>query len=219
MRSNIFIKFLSYFYPITTKVRTEQNGLLELTYSRGRKLLDSANANYSYGSLQRILKFGLSKVDLSKVETILLLGLGGGSVIQTLRNDVGSAGKITAVEIDKTVIDIAVNEFGLKDDPNLEIVHKDANEYVKNNSKKFDLLIVDIYIDAIVPDVFYSEQFWNNAIQLMTKNGCFIFNAGISNENCEQQLSTLLPFLNGSCKIERFNTVENTNTVVVGKKA
>ncbi|MBK7818080.1 MAG: hypothetical protein IPJ60_11450 [Sphingobacteriaceae bacterium] len=136
MRFDIITKLLSYFYPITTKIRTEKNGIVELTYSNGRKILDSSNANYSYGSLQRILKFGLEKIEFTKVNDVLLLGLGGGSVIHTLRNDFGFTGKITAVEIDKTIIDIAMNEFELMLDANLETIHTDATEYVKITPKK-----------------------------------------------------------------------------------
>ena len=77
-------KILSYFYPITQKIETFQNGIVEITYYNGKKMLNSAHANYSYDSLQLILKYGLTKVDLKQVNAILLLGLGGGSVIQTL---------------------------------------------------------------------------------------------------------------------------------------
>lgn len=218
MRFDIITKLLSYFYPITTKIRTEKNGIVELTYSNGRKILDSSNANYSYGSLQRILKFGLEKIEFTKVNDVLLLNLGNNSVIHTLRNDFGFTGKITAVEIDKTIIDIAMNEFELMLDANLETIHTDATEYVKNNAKKSDLLIVDIYIDAIVPSDFYTTQFWNNALQLINKNGYFIFNACIFNENSEKQMSDLLNYLRTSNSIQLFNKVEGTNTLIVGTK-
>ena len=50
--------FLSYLIPIPfKKIPTEKNGILRLEYFYGRKLLMSTNANYSYGSLERILKF------------------------------------------------------------------------------------------------------------------------------------------------------------------
>ena len=78
-------KFLSYIWPITHRFSSEINGPLEVTYINGKKVLDTKNANYSYGSLQKILKFGLTKIDLKSVENILILGMGAGSVIQSLR--------------------------------------------------------------------------------------------------------------------------------------
>lgn len=57
-----------------------------MTYVNGKKVLDTENANYSYGSLQKILEIGLTKVNLKNVENLLLLGMGGGSIIHSLRN-------------------------------------------------------------------------------------------------------------------------------------
>ncbi len=51
------------------------------------KVLSSSHANYSYGALQRVLEYGLKQIDMRDVKNILLLGLGGGSVIETLRRD------------------------------------------------------------------------------------------------------------------------------------
>ncbi|MCB0455711.1 MAG: spermine synthase, partial [Aequorivita sp.] len=79
-------KFFSYIWPTTRRFPSKINGTLEITYMNGKKVLDTENANYSYGSLQKILEIGLTKVELNAVENILLLGMGGGSVIHSLRN-------------------------------------------------------------------------------------------------------------------------------------
>lgn len=122
--------------------------------------MDSANANYSYGSQQRILNFAFKKIDFSRVSNVLLLGLGGGSVVASLRKDFNYSGKISAVEFDNKIIDIALHEFGMDQDKNLEIVNADALEYVKIGDQMFNLIIVDLYIDNIVPAIFYSISFW-----------------------------------------------------------
>jgi spermidine synthase len=211
-------KLISYIFPLTTKIRTENNGIVELTMSNGRMILDSANANYSYGSLQRILKFGLKKIDLTKVENVLVFGLGGGSVVETLRKDFDFNGKITAIELDKKIIEIALSKFGLDQDKNLEIIHANALDFAKSKDQTYDLVIVDLYIDNIVPAVFYSLNFWKDVKELVNKNTYFIFNACIFNENSERQMSELLDYLKQSSSIERFDKVENTNTVIIGKK-
>ena len=110
---NRLLKLFSYFYPLIRKIPSEHSGALEISVWQGHKTLNSANANYSYGSLQRILTFALSQVDFSGVGNVLLLGLGGGSVIPTLRATHGFQGPITAVDIDAAVIRIAQDEFGI----------------------------------------------------------------------------------------------------------
>ena len=124
---------------------------MEITWYNGKKQLNTENANYSYGSLQRILKFGLKKIDLKKVNSILLLGLGGGSVIETLRIDFHYLKPIVAIDIDPVIIDIAKNEFNLKEDENLQIICEDALKFMQSNTHEFDLIIIDLFIDIQVP--------------------------------------------------------------------
>jgi spermidine synthase len=130
------LKLISFFVPVTRKVRSEPNGDLELTLIDGKKLLDTSQTNYSYGSLQRVLDFALRKIDLSDVKNVLLLGLGGGSVIKSLRHVFHYESGIVAVEIDPVIIQIATEEFGVIADDRTEIVCADAFEYVTGNAKK-----------------------------------------------------------------------------------
>ncbi len=218
MRVAVFMKsLLSYILPITQKIQSEYNGVVELTWINGKKLLDSRNSNYSYGSLQRILKFGLTQINTQKITNVLLLGLGGGSVIKTLRNDFNFSHKITAVEIDKVVIDLAQQEFNIKPNKNLEISHMDAAQYVQQSQGKFDLIIVDLFIDNNVPDIFYSNLFWKNIIRLIPENGYVIFNASVSKPE-NDSLANVIGFIKNSFLLKEHNLVEGTNTVIIGQK-
>ncbi len=104
------IRLLSYIYPITKKVESKYSGTLEITWHNGKKHLNTINANYSYGSLQKILKFGLQNIDVSNCKKILILGLGAGSVIDTLIKDFKYKNHITALDIDPVIIEIAKAE-------------------------------------------------------------------------------------------------------------
>jgi len=152
-------QLLSYIYPVTKTIESKYSGKLEITWYNGKKHLNSENANYSYGSLQRILKYGLEKTELGNVNSILVLGMGGGSVIKTLRTDFNYNNTIEAVELDPVIIDIAKSEFGIIEDQHLKIHCADAFTFVKTNTTTFDLIIVDLYIDLSVPDKFLSTEF------------------------------------------------------------
>jgi spermidine synthase len=53
----MFKKLFSYFIPINVfKQKSNISQMLEVTWADGELVLDSKNTNYSYGSLQRILK-------------------------------------------------------------------------------------------------------------------------------------------------------------------
>jgi spermidine synthase len=210
----IILKLISFFVPVTRKVRSQHSGDLELTLFEGKKLLDTANANYSYGSLQRVLEFGLRKVDLSDVKNILVLGLGGGSVIKSLREVFNYRLGIVAVEIDPSMIEIADKEFGITAGYQTEIVCSDAYEYVVKNSSKFDLIIIDLFIDIKVPEKFVSMEFWNSVKTKVRYNGSIIFNSIDVNNKTFEQIKSQLRW---EFVIREYENVEKTNHLLIAK--
>lgn len=210
-------KLLSYFYPITKKVHSDFSGTLEITWYNGKKHLDTKNANYSYGSLQRILKFGLEKINLKQVNSVLLLGLGGGSVIQTLRNDFSYSKPITAVDIDPVVIDIARNEFNLKEDSNLKIICEDALLFMQSNKIAYDLIIIDLFIDTDVPTAFLAIPFWKQVIAASTSNGAILFNASLQKTKNKALVDVIELLKSHKYHTGVFEKVNNTNTLILSK--
>jgi len=209
-------KILSHVWPFTKKIKSKINGTLEITWIDGKKVLDSENANYSYGALQRVLDFGLSKVSLHHARTILILGLGGGCVIESLRNRFNYQNNITAVELDDAIINIASQEFNIQNSNRTTIIHQDALQYVQNCDKKFDLIIVDIFIDQKVPEAFYEKPFWSKTIALVSTNGNILFNAGILLTD-DQKIKKLQSDFESQMQFTQYNGVEGVNTLIVGE--
>lgn len=209
-------KLLSYVWPQTQKVVSEYNGTLEITFINGKKVLDSKNANYSYGSLQEILEIGVSKVDLNKVDTVLLLGLGGGSLIGSLRTKFNFEKEITAVELDAEIIKIAKTEFLIDTDNCLKIVNNDAFNFVENAKEVYDLIVIDLFIDQKVPQQFYSEPFCNHIYNRMSLKGQMVFNLGMTED--EEMDKVVRYFKKRNCNIAQYNKVLKTNTLLVASK-
>lgn len=83
-------------------------------------------------------------VQRQPVKNMLLLGLGGGTVLQLLQRW-GVTPTCLAVEIDPTMTS-TVKQHGWLDYPGLTIVHADARQFIQNgNLRKFDTVIVDLY--------------------------------------------------------------------------
>ncbi|WP_405574905.1 spermidine synthase [Winogradskyella sp. Asnod2-B02-A] len=208
-------RILSYIYPVTKKITSKYSGELEITWYNGKKHLNSQNANYSYGSLQRILKFGLEKIELSKINSILVLGMGGGSVIKTLRNDCNYTNTIEAVELDPVIIEIAKTEFDISENKQLKIHCTDAYLFAEKNHKQFDLIIIDLYIDLSVPDKFLSTTFWNYILSSKSSKGSILFNASVKDSN-QEKIKTIIDYLKSKVfKVTVYNKVNNTNTVII----
>ena len=207
-------KIFSYIYPVTKKIRSEFSGELEITWYNGKKHLDSKNANYSYGSLQRILKIGLEKIDLTSTKKVLILGMGGGSVIKTLQDDFNYQKHITAVDIDPVIIKIAKEEFDIVESENLKIICEDAQLFMQLNSQKFDLIIIDLYIDTKVPSPFLEIPFWQ---QISNAGATILCNASL--EESDKKLNNIIRFLEQKqYKIEKYEKVNNTNTLLIAKQ-
>lgn len=181
----MFSKFLSYFIPITIhKKKSIYSKSLEVTWNYGELVLDSANTNYSFGSLQRILKKGLKYIGydrIKKFDEILVLGVAGGSVIKTLVNDIQFKGNITGIEIDKDVIQIAKNYFNIDEITNLTLIQDDAFEFVLKTNQKYDLIIIDIFLDTTMPNFLFEDFFINRITTLLNINGFILFNTMVLN--------------------------------------
>ena len=179
-------KVLSFLMPITIyQKKSSLSKNLEVTWNNGQLVLDSKNTNYSFGSLQRILRIGLQEIGyktIKEMETILILGVAGGSVIQTLSKEIGCKGKITGVEIDADIIQIANDYFKLNQIPNLEIVIDDAFEFVLKTKEKYDLIIIDIFQDSAMPNFLFEEFFMNRIGFLLQTNGFILFNTMLHND-------------------------------------
>ena len=138
----MFKKLFSYILPIIIhKKKSSISKSLEVTWANGELVLDSKNTNYSYGSLQRILRKGLKNIGFERVKSmkkILVLGVAGGSVIKTLVNEVKFKGNIIGVEIDPEVIQVANDYFKLNEIPNLKIFINDAFDFVLKSNDKYD---------------------------------------------------------------------------------
>jgi len=209
---SMFKKLASYIFPFSKKIHSNINGVLEVNWVNGKKVLDSPNANYSFGNLQKVLHFGLEKVYDSTVENILILGMGGGSVIQTLRNEFKYTGNITAVEIDPILIQIAHNEFGVVASPTLEIVLNDAVIYLQQNKQRFDLVIVDLFIDTEVPGGVMQKEFWLDLRNSMSENASVIFNY-MNPQGTPSNFKIMLQYLD--FEMQEYTYVLDTNSIMI----
>ena len=179
-------KFFSYFLPINVKkLKSSVSNSIEVTWNNGELVIDSENTNYSYGSLQRILKKGLKYIGydrIKKFDKVLVLGVAGGSVIKTLVDDVKYKGQIIGVEIDPEIIEIANTYFNIDQIKNLEIVIEDAFEFVLRTKDKFDLIIIDIFQDTKMPSFLFETHFIQRVNYLLNINGFILFNTMVINE-------------------------------------
>jgi spermidine synthase len=215
-------KLFSYFTPVNIyKKNSSVSKTLEVTWNNGQLVLDSENTNYSYGSLQRILRKGLKYIGFERIrnfESILVLGVAGGSVIKTLVDEIKFSGKITGVEIDPTIISIAKDYFQLEEIPNLELVIDDAFEYVLKTKLTYDLIIIDIFQDTKMPNFLFEDFFINRINSLLNLNGFILFNTMVINQQQVERNLNYKSKFNANYSLRMYPKVERHNELFTIKK-
>ena len=216
-------KLLSYIIPIRIlKQKSSISESLEITWANGELVLDSKNTNYSYGSLQRILRKGLKSIGFEKINTmnhILVLGVAGGSVVKTLINDVGYKEKITGVEIDTEIINIANTYFNLDKIPNLEICIEDAFEFVLKTKNKYDLIIIDVFQDTKMPNFLFERFFTDRLDMILSNYGIILFNTMIVEQiQNKRNLNYIAGFNAKKYTVRTIPRVERHNELIIIEK-
>ena len=218
----MFQKLLSYLFPINIfKQKSEINHSLEITWNNGILVLDSKNTNYSYGSLQRALKKGLRFIGFERIKkfnAILVLGVAGGSVIKTIRNDIKHTGKITAVDIDKQVLELAKKYFNLNTIPNLEIIHEDAFQFVLRTKETFDLIIIDVFQDTHMPSFLFEDFFIQKTTQLVNINGFILFNTMVLSYSDRRRNAAFKQKFNSNYSVRMYPKIEEHNEIFTIKR-
>jgi len=113
-----------------------------------------------------------------KISSVLVLGVGGGTVINILQKMYPNV-LITAVDIDPVILAVAKQYFHINDRKHVVLVQADANVFVKEaakKSKQYDLIVVDVFFGRIIPDFISSDIFLRELKRLKDKNGSICMN-------------------------------------------
>ena len=193
--NNIKVFIKSFFYDKTIeKTGSLINPYLEIKKEKGKYILNSKNVNYSYGGLHKAFQKIFKKINLKeeKIKDVLILGFGAGSIASILLDEYKFDCRITGVEKDPKVIELAKKYFEVEKFSGLKIHIAEANEYLQKNKNTFDLVIVDLYIDYEVPPEFETIQFLKNLKEAINNNGLLIFNKLIYNHSSKETAKKLV---------------------------
>lgn len=121
------------------------------------------------------------KENAADLNNVLILGLGGGTLVHLIAQQFPGV-RITSVDIDQTMADIANNYFDLGSVPNHRVIVDDALRLVVEpqkygiNENEFSVVIVDIYVGESYPDLGKSGNFIAALRNLIAPGGLIIFN-------------------------------------------
>lgn len=108
-----------------------------------------------------------------KKGTILIAGLGGGSLVHELNRP---ENKMDVVELDKRMLDVCREHFYLPENKNIRYIVDDARHYFNTNSKKYDVIILDLSIGETIPSNVYTLETFQKIKKSLKKDGVLLLN-------------------------------------------
>jgi spermidine synthase len=168
------------------------NGQINLKSSYGHLTLFTNNIPQSGGEFVHMWHSVVSYISKTEInpKNILILGVGGGTVIMDLSKRFPKT-NITGIEIDPVIIEMAKSHFHLREINNLNLITKDAINWINNNSQNltYDIIVVDLFIHKFNPTKSRQYKFLNNLKKILSNDGILIFNCDYSEQNLERYLS------------------------------
>lgn len=147
----------SYLIPQTiARFSSKYNQDIRVIEEAGRPKLLVNGSRQSGKYIEWLWKKAFAAFGPLSASSILVLGVGGGSVIHILRRLYPQA-LIVGVDIDPQIIEIGKKYFGLSEVPNLELIAADAKDY--KITRRYDLVIVDLFIGRNIPDFVLERSF------------------------------------------------------------
>jgi len=109
----------------------------------------------------------------SSFQRALILGLGGGSVANTL---LAKGFEVNAVELDRRMADVAKKYFDLSEKVN--VVVDDARHFLRSELtfKKYDVIVLDAFVGEVNPHHLFTEEFFMEIKSLLSDEGIFFIN-------------------------------------------
>ncbi len=114
----------------------------------------------------------ISKKFFAEPGDMLLVGLGGGSVVKSFAKD---NWQIDAVEIDPVVVDLAREYFGLEKSE-AQVYTMDGRRYLLTHDKPYDLIVMDAFGSSSIPFHLVTEESFQLIAKHLTPDGVLAMN-------------------------------------------
>ena len=150
---------------------------LELLLYRGRLQLATPDALYSDGDqyTPALATLAYFKDILPAVKNVLVLGSGLGSMLHIIRQK-GVVTNNTLVDIDEVVLGWAMEFMQPDVAAHTTPICADAQDYMQQNTAKYDLVFIDIFNNRTVPDFVCGTEFLSLCAAAVAPGGHLGFN-------------------------------------------
>lgn len=151
-------------------------------------------------------------------KNILIIGLAGGTVSRSMQALYGSDAsfKMSGVEIDPAVIDLAKKYFALAQ-PNLRVINMDGRLALNFGADLYDVIFVDAYTNQLyIPFHLTTKEFFESAADRLSKKGMVAINVNAASDDSELLQSITNTMASVWPHVYRVPVVNSWNYLIIG---
>ncbi len=111
-------------------------------------------------------------------ESILIAGLGGGSIPMTF-GDLFPEARIDVIEIDPAVVSVAREFFLFEESENMQVHVNDARVFIKRAvlaGRQYDYIMLDAFTGDYIPEHLLTREFLEEVKQILSPDGVLVAN-------------------------------------------
>lgn len=142
-------------------------------------------------------------------KSVLIIGLGGGTIPRALREVVPQA-RIDVVEIDPAVVKVARRYFDLGDSSALNVIEADGRVQVKRalrEQKRYDIVMLDAFDHEYIPEHLLTQEFLREVKALLAPGGVLAANTFSSSKLYDHESTTYASVFPEFFNLKRENRV------------
>jgi spermidine synthase len=150
-----------------------QGPYLSMTFGRNRALYTESVYNPADERELPVAYTRFMTVSLAyarNVRSVLEIGFGGGRTAWYLHRALPEA-RITSVELDPAVVDLARKYFGVRDEANFNTATQDGRLFLFGSSERYDVILIDAYRGPFVPFHLTTREFYELAKTHLAEGG------------------------------------------------
>lgn len=209
-------KWLSWLMPVHIEtVDSEYNESMELDLINGRLRLTTRNAIYSFDDRYYNFYRTFKQTPLPRNgSSVLILGLGLGSIPYMLEKTFYKEFHYTAVELDESVLYLFAKYQQRRLTSPFEIIQSDAADYMAVQEQKFQMICIDIFIGERIPRHIKSDNFIRDVKRSLTPSGRVLWNMLYGNKEQVEEVNEFLE-LKFSVHFPNFQILEVLGNVII----
>lgn len=145
----------------------------------------------------------------SKPRSLLLIGLGGGTLPRALQQTLPEL-RMDVVEIDPAVVSVAARYFDFKANEHIRVIEADGRVFVKRalrEGRRYDVVMLDAFDHEYIPEHLLTREFLQEVKSLLAPGGILAANTFSSSRLYDHESTTYAAVFGEYFNLKRDNRV------------